>query len=135
MIAGVLYTHSQEVLKMTVLFPPLYPGESRNANVYVTGLTTGKTWGKPCHIKEGSWHCLIRFNKVPHSEEYEYEVEYTADTNRDQPRAFYTYGGMIPQQKEYPRIAAVGCFGPDSRKNKDDLRNAIIEQEPDILVS
>jgi hypothetical protein len=134
LIAGALYTHSMETFKMTVLFPPLYPEESREAVVFLVGTTTGKMWERTCRIKDGTWHCLVRFDDIPHSESYQYEVQYTADPTYVQSEAFYSYSGSVPIQKDYPRIAGVGCFGVDSTKNKDELRDAIIAQNPDIVV-
>jgi hypothetical protein len=77
---------------------------------------------------------MVRFDSIPHSESYVYEVQYTADSSHTNSDYFYSYGGSVPMQKEYPRIAGVGCFGKDSTKDKDDLRNALIAQDPDILV-
>ncbi|KAG7361567.1 PhoD-like phosphatase [Nitzschia inconspicua] len=134
LVAGVLYTHSQTTLKMTVLFPPLYPEETRQAAVFVIGTSTGKLWEQTCNINDGTWHCTVRFDSIPHTESYVYEVQYTADSNHYSSDYFYNYGGSIPMQKDYPRIAGVGCFGKDSTKNKDELRDAIIAQDPDILV-
>jgi hypothetical protein len=133
MIAGVIYTHSEGTLKMTVLFPPLHPAESRLGKVYLTGVSSGSTWEKPCNINEGSWHCLVRFDSIPHSEAYTYEVQYAADPSGAS-NAFYVYGGNVPIQKDYPRIAAASCFGKDSTKDKDEFRDAVLAQEPDLLI-
>jgi hypothetical protein len=137
MIAGAIYTHSEETLKMTVLFPPLHPQESRDATVYLLGTSLAQgsfaqLWEQPCQIQEDTWHCLVRFENIPHSSAYTYSIHYTADKlNQD---TFYNYDGSVPIQKDYPRIAGVGCFGPDNTKNKDELQSAIIAQDPDLLV-
>ncbi|KAL3913192.1 MAG: hypothetical protein SGILL_006588 [Bacillariaceae sp.] len=138
MIAGVLYTHSEKKLKMTVMFPPLHSDESRRAKVYLTPSSLDKDSGgkvseRHCQIREGTWHCLVQFGNIPHDQEYTYEIQYTADASQDG-NHFYKYDGMVPMQKDYPRIAGVGCFGPDGTKNKDALRDAIIAQNPDLVV-
>jgi hypothetical protein len=134
LIAGVLYTHSMETLKMTVLFPPLFPEESREATVFLVGMQTATVWERKCKIKDGTWHCLVRFDDIPHSESYMYEVKYTVDPTQIESQTSYFYSGSVPIQKDYPRMAGVGCFGVDSTKNKDDLREAIIAQDPDIVI-
>jgi hypothetical protein len=138
MIAGVLYTHSKETLKMTVVFPPLHTEESRDAVVYLTSSSldqgsAGTIWQQPCHIGEGTWHCKVRFDNIPHSQSYTYEVLYTADADQNS-NAFYSYSGNVPMQKDHPRVAALGCLGPDNTKDKSELVSRILEEDPDILL-
>ena len=49
-IAGVLYTFSESVLKMSVFFPPLYPKESTNVQVDVIGEESRKIYLDECEI-------------------------------------------------------------------------------------
>jgi hypothetical protein len=132
-VAGVLYTHTKETLKMSVLFPPLHPVESRKVTVYLIGSTSAQYWVQHCDIREETWHCLVRFDSIPHTEEYTYEVQYAVDPTGKN-TTFYSYGGNVPMQKDFPRIAATSCYGPDRTYKKGGFRAALRKQEPDILL-
>ena len=49
-IAGVLYTFSESVLKMSVFFPPLYPNESTRVQIEVEGEESEKIYVDECDI-------------------------------------------------------------------------------------
>ena len=49
-IAGVLYTFSDSVLKISVFFPPLYPNESTKVQIEIQGEESGKLYKDECHI-------------------------------------------------------------------------------------
>ena len=49
-IAGVLYTFSESVLKMSVFFPPLYPKESTKVQIDVVGKESGMIHLDECEI-------------------------------------------------------------------------------------
>jgi hypothetical protein len=132
LIAGVLYTLSKSTLKMTVMFPPLHPSESRTAVVVVVGSKLGNTIVRLCNVKEHTWHCLIRIDDLPQSEAYSFHVEYKP--NMDVSSVLYTYEGVIPKQEGYPRIAAMGCFGMDSTRDKSELVNAVAAESADMLI-
>jgi len=110
-IASTLYTHSKNTLKLTAIFPPLFPSESRTATLRVTGVEKGKARIASCGIVENMWNCLFRINDLPTmTGPYEYIISYTPDPKTD-PNLVYTYDGLIPVPKDYPKVAALGCFG------------------------
>ena len=137
-VAGVLYTFSARTLKMTIMFPPLYPTESRTATLMVTGQSSGTSRVANCIIKEHTWNCLARMDNLSHNEAYAFEVMYHPDpndnNNNNNNNLVYTYDGFIPQQVGYPRIAAMGCFGKDNTKDKSELVRAVASESADILV-
>jgi len=135
LIAGVLFTNSKEVFKMTVIFPPLHPEEeSRECKVILKSSSTNSTTSFEASgtITEDTWHCSLRIDALP-SDEYNYSVIYEANPELG---IIYTYEGKIPapNKKEYPRIAAMGCFGPGTTIDKSDLVAATLKQQPDLLV-
>jgi hypothetical protein len=80
-------------------------------------------------IVENTWHCSLRVDSLP-SDEYDYAVVYEAS-----PEVTYTYKGKVPApNKEYPRIAAMGCFGFDLTWDKSDLVASTLYETPDLLV-
>ena len=132
-VAGVLYTFSKSTLKMTIFFPPLYPAESRTATLIVTGQSSGTSREATCIIKEHTWNCLARLVNLSHQQTYSFEVIYHPYPNNESD-LIYTYNGIVPQQVDYPRIAAMGCFGKDNTKDKSELVNAVASESADILV-
>jgi len=133
LIAASLYTISKETLKMTALFPPLYPGESRSAELLLTGASSGATKTSTCQIIENAWNCLFRIEDLPQTEDYKYTVSYIPAPGTS-PDLVYTYGGSIPIPRDYPTVAALGCFGPDSTKWKRSLVDSVLALQPDIIV-
>jgi hypothetical protein len=136
-IAGVLYSHSKSTLKMTVLFPPLYPEENRFASVVVTRLSRRRrrelSYSIPCEIKETTWHCTARLDRLPSKRNYRFRVVYQPDPSQI-PSLEYEYWGHIPAQASYPKIAAMGCFGADTTWKKPELQAAVLAERPDLLI-
>jgi PhoD-like phosphatase len=137
LIAGVVYTHSKSTLKMTVLFPPLYPEESRNATLVVSRSKNRRrhlqSFPVPCDIKETTWHCTFRIDQLPTTRSYSFRVIYKPNQSTF-PDLEYEYWGRIPAQVSFPKIAAMGCFGPDSTWEKPELLAAVLSEKPDLLV-
>jgi len=135
-VAGVLFSLSGGTLKLSAIFPPLYPEEQKVANLIV------KRKGKrvatdECIIKPNIWYCSFRVDKLGRAEDveddYSYEVVY--QPNAKDSDLVYTYGGKIPLPKENPRIAALGCFGYDGHNTeKKSLIDAVQSQGPDLLL-
>jgi PhoD-like phosphatase len=134
LIAGVVYTHSKSTLKMTVLFPPLYPEERRSATLVVSRSSNRRRrFTLPCDIKETTWHCTFRIDKLPTQRRYSFRVIYEPNPSMF-PDLEYVYQGQIPAQVSFPKIAAMGCFGPDSTWEKPELQAAVLAERPDLLV-
>jgi hypothetical protein len=145
-IAGVLYTFSEDVLKLTVLFPPLHPTESRVAELIVKekvnqddGSVSKIKLEESCEIQENTWHCLFQADlsdswwSTATADSFSYEVRYHPDPET-LPNVMYTYEGSVPRPVDYPKVLTMGCFGPDSTKDKPELMNAVTEVSPDLVV-
>ena len=131
-VAGVVYTLSNETLKMTVLFPPLYPQEGRTVNVYIRHIFETVIANATCEIQENTWHCPVRVSGLDPRADYTFEVHYKSDpANESNPS--YNYTGEIPRQVDFPRVTALSCFGRDDTKDKTDLIRAIVAAKPNIL--
>jgi hypothetical protein len=144
-IAGVLFTLSNHTLKMTVLFPPLFPEESRVAKLLLTNRATGELVAtRECDIIPNIWKCGFRVDSgdllADKEQDYAYEIQYqpkkytAANTAGDEPTIIYTYDGMIPVPREDPRIVGLGCFGFDAKTEKDSLVAAVNALNPDLVV-
>eukprot|EP00559_Dactyliosolen_fragilissimus_P006889 CAMPEP_0184870946 /NCGR_PEP_ID=MMETSP0580-20130426/39326_1 /TAXON_ID=1118495 /ORGANISM="Dactyliosolen fragilissimus" /LENGTH=731 /DNA_ID=CAMNT_0027373343 /DNA_START=60 /DNA_END=2252 /DNA_ORIENTATION=+ len=136
MISAVLFTLSSNGLKLTAFFPPLYPGETRDAKLVVTGTVSGKEHKTSCDIKEDFWYCPFRIEGINTDESYTYSVKYTPNKNSDPEttKIRYSYNGNIPKPVDLPRIASVGCFGIDNTMDKTELVNAVEATNPDLLI-
>ncbi|GKY95923.1 hypothetical protein MPSEU_000552900 [Mayamaea pseudoterrestris] len=133
MIAGVLFTLSQGTLKLTVLFPPLYPNESRSALVLVRdSVNATLVASAACLIAESTWHCPVRASGLNANRDYTYEIVYPPDVS-GAIKTTYTYSGNIPKQVTYPKIATLSCFGIDDTKNKSQLVQAVLESKPNLV--
>lgn len=132
-IAGVIYTLHKGILRMTILFPPLFPQEGRNVTVSLKDNTSNVEKTGFCEISENTWHCPVQMDNVDSARDYFYEVSYQIDPN-DSVNTSIVYPGIIPRQVDFPRIAALSCFGEDDTKDKDELVDAILEAKPDLLV-
>jgi hypothetical protein len=135
LIAGVLYSYSREVFKMTVIFPPLHPVESRSCQVVIKphqSNYSGRAYYSQCTIKEHTWHCTMRIDRLPSDDDYDFQVMYRPDESWQD--LVYTYGGSIRAPRGFPRIAAMGCFGPDTTYRKDKLVYAALQEGADLLV-
>jgi len=132
-IAACLYTFTKNTLKLTAVFPPLHYLESRLAEVEVTGTLSGTTRNANCTIVKNAWNCLFRIDDLPASEPYVYQVSYKPDPDF-LPDLVYSYEGLIPIPSSSPRIAAMGCFGPDNTWVKSSLVTAVLSMTPDLLV-
>jgi len=134
-----MYTHSNATLKLSVFFPPLYPSESRHADVVVSTSAgaTQTTYVRSCDIAEHIWVCSVRIDHLPEDVEYSYVVSYQPDVTIMK-NGVYNYGGNIPAQpvesKGYPRVAALGCFGKDSTRDRTDFVQAVLSEKPDLVV-
>lgn len=73
--------------------------------------------------------CSFRLDNIPQDEAYTYEVRYSPNK-----KTLYTYDGEIPLQQGKPLISALSCFGKDNTMNKDDLVNAVLKHNPDLIV-
>jgi hypothetical protein len=131
-IAGVLFTYSKEILKMSVLFPPLYPQESRTCLVTFTSRSDATIqYQQSCTVQDDTWHCPVRIDPLP-TDDYRYVVEYRPDaTFLD---LVYRYEGLVQAPHGYPRVAALGCFGFDVTMHKYELLQALHMERPDLLV-
>lgn len=130
MIAACLYTFTRNTLKLTAIFPPLHPDESRSAELLLTGLSSGGIRTSSCTIAENTWHCLFRVEDLEPTETYTYRVSYRPDAVSDP----YIYEGLVPIPQGYPNIASLGCFGPDDTSDKTALVDSVLQTKPDILV-
>jgi hypothetical protein len=131
-IAGVIYTLSAGLLKMTVLFPPLHPVESRVVHVTIRNISHAVVTEASCLIVENTWHCPLRMPSMDAAQDYTYEVTYQPKPDGVS-KFSYKYNGNIPKQVAYPRIAALSCFGVDDAKDKALLIQALVESKPDLL--
>jgi hypothetical protein len=132
MIVGTLFTFTEQTLKMSVIFPPMYPKESTTAHVSITSNSTGFTDVRECLISPNIWHCGIRFDLLDQTQEYLYTVHYAP--NALDASLLYNYSGIIPTQSNNPRIAAMSCFGYDDTAEKESLVSALKAQRPDLIV-
>jgi phosphodiesterase/alkaline phosphatase D-like protein len=142
---------------MTVFFPPLYPEESRIATLFVTARrdssssssSSSSSFLRPapnaspapqtCDIQEYTWHCTFRIDNLVTTRDYIYRVNYQPAARRSSSGGpsislKNSYYGMIPKQALYPKIVALGCFGPDSTWQKNELVQAVLAQNPDLLL-
>jgi PhoD-like phosphatase len=143
MIAGVLFSFSNHTLKMSVLFPPLYPDESRAANLLLTSRNTGELVAtRECDIIPNTWKCGFRVDSsdllADKEQDYAYEIQYqprqdNAPSGGNEATISYTYDGVIPVPRQNPRIVGLGCFGPDTTTNKDSLVSAVNALKPDVI--
>uniref|UniRef100_A0A7S1YEB1 PhoD-like phosphatase metallophosphatase domain-containing protein n=1 Tax=Grammatophora oceanica TaxID=210454 RepID=A0A7S1YEB1_9STRA len=69
-------------------------------------------------------------NNIRGERNYRYRVTYQPSSSS----TTYNYYGFIPRQVEYPRVAAISCFGPDDTKDKTDLIEGVLKTEPDLIV-
>lgn len=129
-IAGVLYTLHDETLKMTALFPPMYPEESREAIMHI--VSPSREAYASCIIQEQTWHCSFRIEKISPDEDVIFDITYRPGP-ATLPSRIYSYSGSIPHQRAYPRIVALSCFGADNTRDKSSLIRAIKETQPDLL--
>ena len=134
LIVGVLYSFSGNIIKLSAYFPPLHPQESRVATLILKGQSTETRRQTNCIITPNIWHCAFRIDNVARTQSYSYKVRYRPIVNDNNTRITYTYNGYIPMPVGYPRIATLGCFGLDSKKDKIKLVQAIQSTSPNLLI-
>jgi PhoD-like phosphatase len=143
MIAGVLFSFSNYTLKMTVLFPPLYPDESRSAKLLLTNRNTGELVAtRDCDIIPNTWKCGFRVDSsellADKEQDYAYEIQYQPEQDTaagdNEATISYKYNGVIPVPRQNPRIVGLGCFGYDTKTEKDSLVAAVNALNPDVIV-
>jgi hypothetical protein len=140
MIAGVLFSFSNHTLKMSVLFPPLYPEESRVAKLSLMNRDTGERVAtRKCKIIPNIWKCGFRVDSsdllADKDQDYTYTIRYQPNTGGDKKEIIaYKYDGMIPVPRENPRIVGLGCFGVDNKIEKDSLVSAVNALSPDLII-
>lgn len=130
-IAGVLYTYSQQVFKMSVIFPPLHPLESRKCDVTLKSQTSQDEYKTSCDIQENTWHCSVRIDALP-TGNYDYLVEYQPMQGSSD--LVYLYDGIVKAPHGYPRVAAMGCFGQDATSDKTKFVESVKEEKPDLVL-
>ena len=69
---------------------------------------------------------------IPQDEVYTYVVSYYPKLWSQE--LLYTYDGEIPLQEGKPKIAALSCFGRDDTMSKDELVDAVLHRNPDLIV-
>jgi PhoD-like phosphatase len=145
-IAGVLFSFSNHTLKMSVLFPPLHPEESRVAKLMLTKRDTGElVASRECDIIPNIWKCGFRvdssdFLLADKDQDYAYEIQYQPNhhhgnaTTGNEAMITYSYDGVIPVPRENPRVVGIGCFGFDAKMDRDSLVAAVNALKPDLVV-
>ncbi|GFH61962.1 hypothetical protein CTEN210_18438 [Chaetoceros tenuissimus] len=130
-IAGVLYTFSESVLKMSVFFPPLYPNELTRVQIKVEGEESEQIYVDECDILPFIWMCTFRLNDLPMEESYKYKVKYSSSPKSAD--LVYEYKGLIPLQVGKPRIATMSCLGARDTIDANKVVEGVLKSQPDFI--
>jgi len=149
-VMGVLYTISDDIMKMTAQFPPISQADQREAYLEIMDKESGKwtTAGKSqitepgftAHFKMDSWNSDVS---------HDYRIKYQIINNKGSLEDFYYYGLIVndPKEKEEIVVAAfTGNSNSGSMGNKlfnfkdhlwfphEDLTSYVTKHHPDLLV-
>jgi hypothetical protein len=64
-------------------------------------------------------------------QDYAYEIQYQPNhQDNNEGTIFYTYDGVVPVPRENPRIVGLGCFGTETKNEKESLVAAVNAMKP-----